>query len=284
MNIPGTQGKFRWYRGGIFFVLLILGLLAYQTFSTGTMGTRVTVLRICLAVVFLAGSLYFRFKDAQNPYWKVLFALFTVIVAQLIDLHFSHWLPDLVGVSLNTPAGDALDKLESSFLIAALIILLTKISGGDLASLYLKRGKLRSWLLIGGGAFAFFALTSFPAASGLFAARDLSIARVIPWIPWILIFVFANALSEELLFRGLLLGRFEPFVGRLGSIILASVIFTFWHLGANYTPEMIMFLVFVFLLGFSTAYITQKTDSLWGAVLLHAGMDIPIIIGIFSTL
>jgi len=41
-----------------------------------------------------------------------------------------------------------------------------------------------------------------------------------------------------------------------------------------------------FLLPLSLAWgaITQKTDSLWGAVLFHAGMDIPVVLGIFSTL
>jgi hypothetical protein len=28
----------------------------------------------------------------------------------------------------------------------------------------------------------------------------------------------------------------------------------------------------------------QKTDSVWGSILLHAGMDIPVMLGIFSTL
>lgn len=27
----------------------------------------------------------------------------------------------------------------------------------------------------------------------------------------------------------------------------------------------------------------QKTDAAWGSILLHAGMDIPIILGLFST-
>jgi membrane protease YdiL (CAAX protease family) len=31
-------------------------------------------------------------------------------------------------------------------------------------------------------------------------------------------------------------------------------------------------------------YITQKTDGLWGSILFHAGMDIPIFLGIFSNL
>ncbi len=28
----------------------------------------------------------------------------------------------------------------------------------------------------------------------------------------------------------------------------------------------------------------QKTDSIWGSVLFHAGMDIPVMVGIFSNL
>lgn len=30
-------------------------------------------------------------------------------------------------------------------------------------------------------------------------------------------------------------------------------------------------------------YIMQKTDAVWASILFHAGMDIPIILGLFST-
>ena len=37
-------------------------------------------------------------------------------------------------------------------------------------------------------------------------------------------------------------------------------------------------------LALAWGYIMQKTDSLWGSALFHAGMDIPIMLGIFANL
>ena len=45
-----------------------------------------------------------------------------------------------------------------------------------------------------------------------------------------------------------------------------------------------LFVILTFFLGLAWGYVTQRTDSLLGSVLFHAGTDIPIIISIFSTL
>jgi membrane protease YdiL (CAAX protease family) len=48
------------------------------------------------------------------------------------------------------------------------------------------------------------------------------------------------------------------------------------HVGATYvTPgEILPFVVPVFLVGFGAGWLIVKTDSLWGAVLFHAGADV----------
>jgi len=43
-----------------------------------------------------------------------------------------------------------------------------------------------------------------------------------------------------------------------------------------------MFTVIVFFLGLAFGAIMQKTNSLLGSILFHAGTDIPVILGIFS--
>jgi membrane protease YdiL (CAAX protease family) len=52
----------------------------------------------------------------------------------------------------------------------------------------------------------------------------------------------------------------------------------------NYTADQYLFLAILFPLALAWGYIMQKTDSLWGSILFHAGMDIPIMLGIFSNL
>jgi uncharacterized protein len=40
--------------------------------------------------------------------------------------------------------------------------------------------------------------------------------------------------------------------------------------------------IFTFSLGLAWGYIMQRTDSILGSALFHAGADIPVFIGIFS--
>ena len=108
--------------------------------------------------------------------------------------------------------------------------------------------------------------------------------RIIPWLPWILIFVLANGAMEEVLFRGLFLGRLEPFFGRFGANIMVAVVFTLIHGAVTYTVDNYFFLAVLFPLALAWGYIMQRTDSIWGSILFHAGMDIPIILGVFSNL
>jgi membrane protease YdiL (CAAX protease family) len=63
-----------------------------------------------------------------------------------------------------------------------------------------------------------------------------------------------------------------------------AIPFALHHTGVSYTPDTITFLAILVPLALAWGYIMQKTDSLWGSVLFHAGTDIPIVLGIFSTL
>jgi len=270
----------------LFFLFLIFGLIAYlpETFSEKIPNTIEISLRIGVSIFLLVIAITIFYSKRLRSYWSVFLAFFIASTAQFLDWHFSHWVHRLFRVELQTPMGLALDKLESTLIIVATILLLNKIAGGDLASLFLKRGKMKQWIAIGLGAFAFFAATSFFAAQGLFGAQDLRMERVIPWIPWIFVFVLANGLNEELLFRGLLLRRFDRFLGGYTANLLIALIFAAWHIGVDYTPMVLLFSAITFLLGLAWGAVIQKTDSLWGSVIFHAGADIPVFIAILSAL
>jgi len=46
----------------------------------------------------------------------------------------------------------------------------------------------------------------------------------------------------------------------------------------------LIFLAVLVPLALAWGYLMQKTDSIWASILFHAGMDIPIMLGIFSNL
>jgi membrane protease YdiL (CAAX protease family) len=188
------------------------------------------------------------------------------------------------GIASATPAGWAVDKLGSSLTLVAIVLALTFASGGTPASLRIRKGRLALGLGVGLAAFAVGAATCIPVAELFFKGSDLSLARVLPWTPWLLIFVFANAAAEELLFRGLFLGRLEPALGRFPSNLLIAVPFYFLHYGVPYTGSDWAFMAVLIPLALAWGWLMQKTDSIWGSVLFHAGMDIPVMVGIFSNL
>jgi membrane protease YdiL (CAAX protease family) len=79
-----------------------------------------------------------------------------------------------------------------------------------------------------------------------------------------------------LFIRGLFLRKLEPFYGKFLSNCLIVIVFTGQHLGVTYTRNQTLFLIVVMLLAFAGGTTMQKSDSIWGSILFHAGTDIPI--------
>ena len=96
--------------------------------------------------------------------------------------------------------------------------------------------------------------------------------------------MFLNAIREEILFRGLFLKKYDTFLGGDTSNVLQAIIFSLAHLSAQVTPFTFVYLILSFFLGLAFGGVIQKTDSLLGAILFHAGADIPVIIAVFSFL
>jgi membrane protease YdiL (CAAX protease family) len=127
--------------------------------------------------------------------------------------------------------------------------------------------------------FAVFAVLS------VLQAREQNVPgdRLVAYAPWILLFVFCNAFMEELHFRGLLLKPFERLLGRNAANLCIALFFTLAHAPVQYTPDIVSFLAILLVLALAWGYVIQKTESLWGSVLFHAGADLMIIVGIFET-
>jgi len=103
-------------------------------------------------------------------------------------------------------------------------------------------------------------------------------------LPWILAFVFLNGIREEILFRGLFLKKYNTFIGADISNVLQAIIFSLAHLSVPFNLFVFIYLILTFFLGLAFGAVIQKTDSLVGAILFHAGADIPVIIAVFSLL
>ncbi len=239
--------------------------------------------RIGLIAILLAATLLVRKSKRLEKHGQVLLGLLIMAIAVSMDRIFGIYLIVYLKIGDAAPAGWAILKLNECFIVVCAVITLTRMSGGSLSSIYIQKGNLKLGLIVGLITFVLAAAGSIPMAN-LFKAQNLSLARIIPWLPWLLIFVLANAAQEELLFRGLFLRKLQPFFGKFLSNLLIVFVFTLLHQGADYTSSNLIFLAVLVPLALAWGYLMQKTDSIWASILFHAGMDIPIMLGIFSNL
>ncbi len=240
--------------------------------------------RAGLMAILLAGAVLLRRSAAYHRFWPVVFGLFTLAAAVSASWVFGIYVIEHLGVSGTSPQGYALIKLNEGVVAAGVVILLTVTSGSRLGSIYLQKGNLKLGLTIGLIAFLLAVAGAVPMSMLMFKGKALTLSNMTPWIPWLLVFVLANAVMEEVMFRGLFLQKLEPFYGRFTANFLIAFVFTGLHGGVTYPADQYLFLAIVFPLALVWGYITQKTGAVWGSILFHAGTDIPLLLGIFSNL
>ncbi len=240
--------------------------------------------RVGVSAVLLVFALLVRRSSQFEKFWQLFFAMFILSTALSLDWVFGKFLYNSLHLSDAEPIGWMYEKLHEVVLIVCVVIIFTRLSGASLGSIYLQKGNLKLGLLIGGIAFLVSVAGSIPMAELLFKGEGLTVARVLPWAPWIFIIVLANGTLEEVLFRGLFLRKLEPFFGKFLSNFLIALVFTVLHQGSTYTSSEYVFLLILVPIALVWGWVMQKTDSIWGSILFHAGMDIPIFLGIFANL
>ena len=233
-------------------------------------------------------ALLLRRQPTLKMYWPVAYALFVAAAANLVNWLLGNWLLPLFSAEITVAQDLAIDKVAQSLPVVATIIVLTLLAGNDLGSIFLQRGRVKAWLTFGLISFTIcailFAIIAYLQAddvgtTGLMAG-GVPLATIVTALPSILIFVFANAIMEELWFRGVFLNKLTPLVGPFATVMATSLIFGVAHIGATYISpvEMFIFPLMVFGVGVLNAVVMLKTRSIWGSVLFHAGYDLLIII------
>jgi len=274
-NSPGC-------RFSVFVLFLVCGLLVFfinLTF-TGMIPAKVRIIsKLSLITAFLASAVLLYRSRRLDKYWKVFFAFFTGSTAIFLGLHSSKLGLRIFNLEINTLNGITLSKLLEDLVIIFIIIALIKISRDDMDSVYISKGNLKLGLIIGLVTFLGLFLLS-----ALITTQNISFSKFISLIPSILIIALADGFMEELLFRGLFLKRFEPFVGAGLSNLLTALIYSLVHLQVTFTPNLPIFLIATFLFGLLWGYITQKMGSIWASALFHAGVDTLIMIDFFKGL
>ncbi len=235
--------------------------------------------RVGVLGVLLAATLFLRQSDKYRRFWPVAcsFAIFS------FALFLDWFLTILFGTFPNTEAGIVEAMILSTVKIVVPIVVLVKLTGFSLSTVYLRRGNLKLGLTVGLVGLLIFLAVPFVTGNTLFGG-NVSIQTSAPLLPLAMAFALSNGLREELLYRGLFLNHFRPLFGKLPSNVLQGLIFSWSHSPVTYTSDIAVFLAILIPLSLVYGYLVQRTGALWSSILVHAGGDVSIALGLFSSL
>lgn len=158
-------------------------------------------------------------------------------------------------------------------------------------SLYLQKGKLVLGLILGVSMFAiFFILQVWLANANLFdtGGHTVTWSNVRSWLFPSLTWSFANGFREELWARGMVFQKTEPYLGKFGANFVQALPFAVAHLTVSYVgQDPVAHYIFVgicFIMALIWGWMLQKTKSLIGPSIAHAGIDLPITLAEFASL
>lgn len=268
-------------RLAVFALLFCVGMLVFFVggYWAGMPHEARTAAKVALPALLLLATVACGRKEPKSDWRAVWLAFFAASAAFLVAWWVSGPLMALFGLTTATVPGIAFMKLFDTLPIVATVLVVARLGGLEPADLYLQKGRVMAWLAVGGVAFVAFAVLFLLQASDQGVPAD----RLVAYVPWILLFVFANGFMEELHFRGLLLKPFERVLGRHPANLCIALFFTLSHAPVQYAPDIVAFLAILLVLSLAWGYVIQKTESLWGSVLFHAGADLMIILGILET-
>lgn len=229
--------------------------------------------------VLLFVAFFWTRRDGRGPPLASLYLAFAA--AAVVNLLGT--VPFVLGLALTNRDQFLGWQLLRTLFAVVVILTCTGLYGEKPDALYLRKGRLFLGLGIGLGAFAFFYLTG-PQGGLLVTGQTVSLPTEVSLSAWLLPFVLSNGLREELLFRGLFLNKYSSFVGPRTANLLQAMVFSLSHVGEVYTTSLVFFLVETFLLGLGLGYFMQRTRSLLGPALAHAGTDVPIVVVLLSNL
>jgi len=228
---------------------------------------------------FLIVSAALKRSRSLSRYWP---GAYSLCIASAALLFLSTGILNLQRDTMAPLQFIAMDKLSQFLHVVPVIVGLTLLAKEDLESIFIARGKLRQGLAFG--------LVSFVAFGAIALVMQLNssgfFSSLLAAMPWLLLFVFANAIMEELWFRAIFLRKYEVMIGRNAAIIVTAVVFGASHVNATYDfpGGGFVFGLVVFVLGLVGARSMLKDDGLIGPVLFHAGYDLLVIVPILNSL
>ena len=269
-------------RAALFVLLLVGGQLIFvfgSPYFTVFPTNDNTLFSAALVAAFGLLALAFRQRPSLAHYAPPVYALFVAAAANLALVigPLNRFLSATEPYRQMTQ-----DKVIQFLTVVPVLVLLSWVAGRDLGWIYVQRGRPRRWLPFG--------LVSFAVCAGVMTwmvlSSGMSVNDLLAAAPWIMTFVVANAIMEELWFRGVFLRPYEAGIGWTGAVVVTALTFGVSHMNVTYFESAVglVFGLGVIGLGLVLAWAIRWGDSLWGSVLFHMGMDLLIILPIIQSL
>ena len=229
------------------------------------------------ALAFIvAGFLYQRWRGSEAMWpWAATIPLATILAWSLLPA-----LPGLPGAASCTDllSPPMLWRVAELGVVLVSVTVLARAVGAGRDHLPLGRGDGWFVALAAVAAFAIAPaalLLGEQAARPFFGTVHLQIALVGAVAPAVL-FGFANATLEEVVYRGVLLRWLERSVGTLAAILIQAAAFGLAHTGSDFVASPVPVLATMFVGAILAGVIVKRTGSLVVPIILHAAFDIPL--------
>lgn len=263
-------------------ILILIGAVTFgltMTFAGTISGPSTIAIRVGLIIAL--GSLWLTARGSAAAYRPIFFAYFAIAAGLTVAWYGEEPITKWLALGF-TPFSNAAAKCVQAALITTTVLILTLASGQRLDTLYLSKGRLLLGLGLGVLGFLVFIGLTFLPGGPFFKAASFAGLKVLA--PAAILFALSNAFMEELLFRGLLLKRTEALTGPWTALFATTLVFALAHMQVTYTAQVFGFMAFVFALGLMWGLLMQKSKSLWGSVLFHAGADVAVILPIYQAM
>jgi membrane protease YdiL (CAAX protease family) len=258
-----------------------LTLLVPRLFSD-PVGIDPYVLRLAgVAAALALASLLWARLDASRP---VLLAVAAMTLSFSVFAGGPQWIENIAGSRFDFNTQVLFASAAEAVLTVTLAVLAVRMSPLTLRPLLrLRRFGISAQLATVIGTLAFFLVVMLLPATllGRDGITPIALARDLP------LQGPADALqafAQELQFRGLLLGALDrvapPWAANLGQ----AAFFGLAHIAVQYQGPTGAFVPVTLALGLLFGWITQKTGSLWPAIIIHAVADVAVTAGVIPGL
>jgi membrane protease YdiL (CAAX protease family) len=240
----------------------------------------VTRLSAVAAALAAAALVWARFV----PVRPVLLAVAAMTAAFSVFAGGPQWIEDISGSRFDFNTQVLIASAAEAVLTAAVAVLALRTSRATLRPLLRLRafGLAAVVATILGTAVLFAVVMLLPATLlGREGIAPVALARDLPLMAPAGVL---QSLAQELQFRGLLLGALDRVAPAWAANLGQAAFFGLAHIAVQYQGPAGAFVPVTVVLGFVLGWITQRTGSLWPAIVIHGLADIAVTVGVIPGL